>query len=108
MIRIWNKPKIDIEEKYAYCMGFEFYMEDDKCVSIQFQSNEFEHKPIPENQTFEQAVNEWVENYVKQSFQPIVLPGRGCGISSDFDFGWEASTKDLLKLNPNIIIEEVQ
>lgn len=111
MIKIWNRPKVEFGDKIAYCMGVEiaFIRETEHLYHASIsaygmysyqKSGANMQLHWDKNKTFEQAVNEWVESYVKQTFEPIVLVD---GLIID-----QADLGSLLSDNPNIIIEEVQ
>lgn len=113
-VRIWPRPEIifkpETETIYATAIFMHYNFADnlsDKKIYITvdcIQCGVFKKK---KNQIFEQAVTEWVENWVRNNFEPVLLPD-GMDIDDDVDVGWNNCLDCLFDLNPNnLIVEEV-
>lgn len=108
-MRIYPMPKIEFKNNYAKTMNFIFevhkhyhvyieYMDDD-CVDISL----YEEFPIKPNQTFKEAVTEWISAWVRENFEPIILPDESYsdGLGSCY------RVYEFYELNKNIIkVEE--
>lgn len=113
-LRIFPMPKIEFlsseHGNIAKLCGFFIGDTLEKDVIIIWGNGTRSEIKIKENQTFEQAVTEWVKQYVITHFEGIAVPDIYDPLSNDrsnsiSENGYNDAIKDLLSLNPNVILE---